>query len=141
MTALTPAAYLADQIADEMDIARLLGYRKIERPAPLLGCPNVIWGTHPDFKPEWEGALGRRFLPQWRRSWDGAGELIARCDLTVSAGATSGKAGFGYGTPSVASTSALYEEHPTKESAIRAAICKAAIAYLTAESTTAKAKP
>lgn len=126
----TPAvseAYLADQIADEMKIAQMLGYRCLERPTAIAGSPCVIWGIRGDFKPLWPGSNGRSFLPAWRRTWGAAGELIAMCNMNmvvcdkrvaVRAGALV--------------TQAEVADHPSKDDAIRYAICKVAIAYLDA---------
>ena len=140
MTATTPATYLADQIADEMTIARLLGYRKLEPVIPTVGNPNTIWGVAPDFKPEWEGATGRGMLPQWRRSWAGAGELIARYNINV---AQRGAEVPELGGVTIEAHCRISEsdlsyfefvaDHQTKEAAIWAAVCKAAIAYLSAK--------
>ncbi len=129
-----PADYLRDAIADEVTLANLLGYRNLEIPlAPE--SRSVLWGVAADFKAEWPGQLGRSMLPKWRRGND-CFELIAicnlcivTCDARVSVGAGAGKAFTGH---------AEVSQHPSKDDAIRFAMCKAAIAYLQAESSTTK---
>jgi len=132
MTTLTTARqdYLRDAIADEALIAKLLGYRALEVPNVFVNANAVIWGVRPDFKLEWQGQTGRSFLPQWRRTWDGAGELIVRCELTIVQHPAGVIVEHPYYDGEVQAT---YFAHPSKDDAIRFAMCKAAIAYLTAE--------
>lgn len=126
----TADAYLAEAIADELALAKLLGFIRLEVPSATDPKP-LIWGVHKDFRPEWEGAQGRAWLPRWRRSWDGAGELIARCNLSVMPGGTCVVVEQAYDGGDMFDTS--FSSHPTKDDAFRYAICKAAIEYLTAE--------
>lgn len=137
-----PADYLRDAIADEMAIAGLLGYHGI-------ACPQELNSNSTLF-----GHLGRTFasytgtrtvsepkvwLPKWRRTWDGAGELIARCQLSVVQ-RVSGTAidHVTVSAPFCEPAYAAFLDHPTPDDAIRSAMCKAAIAYLQAESSTTK---
>ena len=133
MTALASPAYVAEQIADELTLARLMGYRKLEPPS--AGALNpTIWGIAADFKPDWPGADGRAWLPKWRRSWAAVGELIGVCKIGVSPGDVSASASYVDSEGALIHFRELHVYHPTADDAIRAAMCKAAIAYLTAQS-------
>lgn len=131
MTTYT-AAYLREAIADEVALANLLGYRNIEVPCDPI-AKSILWGIRKDFKPDWPGQTGRTFLPKWRRSHEcfeliGICNLcIVTCDARVSVGAGAGKAFTGH---------AEVSQHPSKDHAIWFAMCKAAIAYLSNESST-----
>lgn len=139
MITLTPE-YLADAITDEVALAELLGWTVSGAPVEIT--PNVtLWGSKGRTFASSSGmgtALGpSTFLPKWRRSWAGAGELVARCQMMIMC--TDQCAGIS--CPNLPAVHASFIDHPTPDHAIRAAMCKAAIAYLTAESTTTKAAP
>lgn len=141
MTALatSPAVidgYLVAQIDDEMTLAALLGYFRLERPIPSPDFPSLIWGVRRDFVPSWPGAAGRHVLPKWRRSSE-CFELIARCKLTISTGPTGVSVqSWTGGTP----CATVYADHPSEDDAIRFAVCKAAISCLTVKSSTTSPK-
>lgn len=136
MTALpsqTAAPYLVEAINDEATLAKLLGWTVSN--APITYTPTVYL----------KGSRGRSFarsvgmamapgmmvfMPQWRRSND-AFELIARCNLNLVT--CDKRVAVEAGTSGDFVAVAEVSEHPTKENAIRYAMCKAAIAYLTAE--------
>ena len=119
--------YLAEAIADEAMIARLLGWTNQEVPTVTTKNP-FLWSTPPGYVPEWPGASGRTFLPKWRRSWEGAGQLIAQFAIDINQESVGGIARIpGY------ARSFRFAKHPSRDDALRAAICKAAIAHLTAE--------
>lgn len=132
MTALASpvSAYLADQIADELTLARLLGY-KPEAPHEIK--PNcTIWASKGTAFASFSGPGTRSndkvWLPKWRRTND-AFELIALCEMMVSCTQRS----VSVMCPGMALQFASFAEHSTKDDAIRAAMCKAAIAYLQAK--------
>ncbi len=121
--------YMTDVIADELALAKLLRYGNIV--PPIAYTPNAwLYGTKGG--ETGNGArLAATFLPKWRRTWDGAGELIAICEISIT------QSPFGVsasdGLMCSAGNTVIFTDHPTKDDAIRAAICKAAIAYLTAK--------
>lgn len=121
--------YLAEVVADELALAKLMGWANIE--PPLAITPNCwIFATH---------LLARGHdhrnasvpCPRWRRSWEGAGELIARCELCMIVSGARVAVGAGPGNDFTAE--AEFSDHPTKDDAIRYAMCKAAIAHLSAK--------
>lgn len=119
-------AYLVAAITDELTLAKLLGWAKIE--SPVVITPNCwIFGTHIAAR----GHTHRNAsvpCPRWRRDWAGAGDLIARLELNMVIGdkRIAVRAG-----EHDASTEVSI--HPNKDDAVRYAICKASIAYLTAK--------
>ncbi len=135
---LTPA-YLAEAITDEVALAELLGWTVSGAPVEIT--PNVtLWGSKGRTFAASSGMstapLGpSTFLPKWRRSWAGAGELVVRCEMMIACTQTgvfvNCRADGFHATE-------CHSEHPSKDHAIWAAMCKAAIAYLTAESSTTK---
>lgn len=126
MTALASPAYVAEQIADELALLPLLGWKNVR--APLEIAPNCwIMGTH--FLANGHTARNAStFCPRPRRSND-AFELIARCQMLISCTETSVAAS----CPDSLIVHASFTEHPSKDDTIRAAMCKAAIAYLSKE--------
>jgi hypothetical protein len=117
-------AYLTEQIADELALAPLLGWAHITAPSSIT--PNCwIFGTHHDAR----GHAGRNAsapCSRWRRD-NSAFELIARCEMMIvcAVGCVA------VNCPTRESVRADYADHPTPDDAIRYAMCKAAIAYLT----------
>lgn len=129
MTALAPSpvsAYLAEQISDELTLLPLLGWKNVQAPREIT--PNCwITGTHLLAN----GHAGRNagtFCPRFRRTND-AFELIGPCQIHIAHGQ-----GWVQATaPGIGSYLIDPDDHPTKDDAIRAAMCKAAIAYLSKE--------
>lgn len=129
MSTLPSPDYLKGVLADEMLLAKLLGWQNFEAPAVLT--PN-FWllgttrGNHDNPR------LASTFLPRWRRYWSCAGELIARCRLRVEAGEDEALVSAGHAdVPGI--YHAPYAQFPSQDDAIRWAICQAAIASLLAE--------
>lgn len=124
------AAYLIEQIDDEIAIAEMLGYTAIDPEKKTPSC--TVWG-----RKGWTlaGSTGTAAapshqipLPKWRRS-PYCFELVARCRLSISQGDGWVQAS----APGVGSVLVDPADHPTLDDAIRYAMCKAAIAFLTAE--------
>lgn len=120
-----PNPYLVQAIADELALAPLLGWYDIGRPdyATRLG---IIWGSHPDERDPIENKPTRTMMPRWRRSWDGAGELIAPFHLSI----IRHELGVIVSAPFVENVWASFAEHPTGDDAIRWAIVQAAMSVL-----------
>jgi len=139
LPAVSVDPYLAECIADELALARLLGYKP---DAPHEITPNcTIWASKGTSFASFSGPGTRSndkvWLPKWRRGND-CFELIALCKVSVMFCEDRVVAGV---TGQYMATQASFADHPTKDAAIRFAMCKAAIAYLTSESTTTKAAP
>lgn len=128
MTAATfnPATYLAEQIADEKQLAALLGWTV----KPSVSIKPGMWLEGVRGKQDGMGPPSSSSLPQWRRSWAGAGELIAPCQMMIVCTAVN----VGVSCPDQKTVHAGFSEHPSRDAAIWFAMCKAAIAYLTAKS-------
>ena len=119
--------YYSDAIDDELTIAALRHWHNFAR--PLTITPTVwIQGTH-NAKNGHKVRNGSVPMPMWRRSWSGAGDLVARCELSI---ATS-LAGVAVHAETGPTVRALYDDHPSKDHAIWFVMCKAAIAYLEAK--------
>lgn len=126
-------AYLAAVYADEMTLARLLGHGDLC--PPIEPAPNGwIWGTSHGERGS-AARLARGPLPRWRRDWSGAGPLIGRCGLHVHCNDATVSVYIGPPTVDDVEYCATYSNFLTKDDAIRYAICKAAIAHLTALAT------
>lgn len=126
MTALASPAYVAEQIADELALLPLLGWKNVRAPSEIT--PNCwIMGTH-FFANGHTARNASTFCPRPRRSND-AFELIARCQMMVSCTQRS----VSVMCPEMPLHFEGFAEHPTELDAIRAAMCKAAIAYLSKE--------
>ncbi len=123
-------AYFAESIADELEIARLLGWGNLPTLAEGMRSGYAMFGTNGGERGH-AARLGTKPMPRWRRSWDGAGELIARCNLSVMPGLTCVVVDWPYSGGDMVDTN--FSSHPTKDDAFRYVICKAAIANLTAE--------
>lgn len=123
------AEYLAAAVADEMELAKLLGWTHITAPSEIT--PNAwVFGRHLLAR----GFSGRNAsapCPRYRRAWEGAGLLIGACTLSMIVGET--RVAVGAGPANTLTFYAEFTDHPTRDDAIRYAMCKAAIAYLSAK--------
>lgn len=118
--------YLRAVFDDESRLGRLLRWGDIEVPRELT--PNGwLWGNRGE--QGLAARMARTYLPRWRRDWSSAGSLIAPCGLNILQGddtvAVTARTG-----PAVV---AVCADYPSRDAALWAAICKAAIAYLEAE--------
>jgi hypothetical protein len=123
--------YLKEAITDEVELAKLLGFGKVTRPATLtmyamLNRAGAARTGH--------GTLGSDFggvapLPQWRRNWASAGPLIGRLSLKISHDLDEGTVTVGASDRRRSVTEA-YKDHPSVDAAIWAAISRAAIQLL-----------
>lgn len=123
-TLLDQQAYLAACIADEVAIAKLLGWKNITPPAEIAPTSRILGDKFRRASIQSRTQISS-MLPRWRRAWDGVGELISLCALSIKQSergviVTSGE----HICP------ALYCEHPSKDDAIRFAMCQVAIAAL-----------
>ncbi len=128
--AASPAeAYRAEVLADELKLAYLLGWGNLPTlESAIASTGRFMFGTNKGERGT-DARLGSLPMPRWRRDWDGAGELIGRCYISMV---------YREDACGVASERGVQHwvkraDYPTRDDAIRAAICKAAIAYLTAE--------
>lgn len=128
--ALPVDPYLIAQIEDEMLLGRLFGY-KVDKPHQIT--PNVtIWATKGASFASFSGPATRSndkvWLPKWRRGND-CFELIALCEMLI----TCTGASVTVFCPDMPMQYASFADHPSRNEAIRYAMCKAAIAYLTSK--------
>lgn len=134
MTPIAPdldPAYFTALFDDELTLAKLLRHGDLSVPSKLT--PNAwIFGTSHGER-GLDARLGRGPLPRWRRDWSAAGPLIGRCELHVNCGDNQVDVYIGPPLAGEVEFSAAYADFPTKDDTIRFAICKAAIAFLTAE--------
>lgn len=119
--------YLAAAIADEIQLGRLFGY-KVQAPHEITSnC--TIWASKGSSFASFSGPAMRSndkvWLPKWRRSNE-CFELISICEMQITCTET----GVGVCCPGFPVQHAIYSTHPSKDAAIRYAMCKAAIAYL-----------
>lgn len=125
--------YLKEAISDEIELAKLLNYGKLVRPAaPTMytllqrgGGPRTARGALGS-----GGEAGTSAIPMWRRNWSAAGALISKLHLqlkhdlgegTVSAGASDRRR----------AVTEEFKDHPSVDAAIWAAVVRAAIQLLT----------
>jgi len=121
--------YLKEAITDEIELARLLGFGKVARPAQLNQYTTL---TRANASRIGRGMLGSSggastsMIPQWRRNWSAAGPLIGKLALkishdlderTVSVGASDRRR----------SVTEQYDDHPSVDAAIWTAIVRASI--------------
>jgi hypothetical protein len=124
---ITDPVYLREVFDDEVKLAGLLRWGNVEVPTTLT-CNAWLWGTHGGER-GLAARLAKTFLPRWRRCWSSAGELVALCGLNILQGRESVSVTARSGPAVVAN----FADHPSQDAAIRAAMCKVAIAYLSAE--------
>lgn len=120
-------AYRSAAVADELAIAKLLGWTSLPAHGDMMRSNHNTASLYGE--KGHAARLGSQFLPRWRRDWAGAGELIGRCGLRISPNGT----GVVVSTESGRICGAIYVDHPDKDSAIRFAMCQVAIQFLTAE--------
>lgn len=119
-------AYLRGVVDDEVRLGHLLRWTNIDVPPKLV--PNLwLWGSRGETG--LAARIAHTVLPRWRRDWAGAGELMARCDLGILQGPDTVAVSARSGAPAVV----RFADHPTRDAAIRAAMCQAAIACLSLE--------
>jgi len=120
--------YLRNAIRDEIGLARLMGFT-VAMPGVITAVTELI----PTQK------RGYRFLaptsshgalPAWRRNWNAAGPLIGELGLRVLPDDEDGSVSAGTGGRR--NVTERYEEHPSRDAAIMAAIVRAAILALEA---------
>lgn len=125
--------YLKEAIADEIELAKLLGYGKVTRPpAPTMftllsrgGAPRTghrMLGS--------DTSSGTSTLPMWRRNWSAAGVLISKLHLQLKHDLDEGTVSAGASDRRRAVTEEL-KDHPSVDAAIWAAIVRASIQLLT----------
>lgn len=124
--------YLKEAINDEVELAKLLGFGKVTRPATLtmyamLNRAGAARTGHGTLGSDLGGSAP---LPQWRRNWSSAGPLIGKLMLKISHDQDEGTVSVGASDRRRNVTEA-YADHPSVDAAIWAAIARAAIALLT----------
>ena len=114
-----PEAYLRAAIANEIELAKTIGYSRVDvPPAPTRTSPLLAQG-----KSRLETA---KHLPRWRRDWAAAGELIEQLNLSVRQDDEDGTVSVGV-RGRRRDVTERYADHPDKGAAILAAIVGAAI--------------
>lgn len=124
--------YLKEAITDEIELARLLGYGKVTRPATLNqytllqrgGTARIGRGSLGS-----DSGVGISSLPNWRRAWGGAGPLISRLALQIKHDTEEGTVSVGASDRRRGVTEA-YADHPSVDAAIWTAIVRASIQLL-----------
>jgi len=125
--------YLKEAITDEIELARLLGFGKVARPAQLNQYTTL---TRANGARTGQGMLGSSgsaptsMIPQWRRNWSAAGPLIGKLALKVSHDTDEGTVSVG-ASDRRRSVTELYADHPSVDAAIWTAIVRAAIQLIT----------
>jgi hypothetical protein len=125
--------YLKEAITDEVELAKLLRYGKVTRPANLNMYSHLIRASAARTG---HGTLGSGLgsseapLPQWRRNWSSAGALITKLFLKVSHDTEEGTVSAG-ASDRRRSVTEPYADHPSVDAATWAAISRAAIQLLT----------
>jgi hypothetical protein len=109
-----PEAYLAQAIADEIELAKASGYSKIDVPAALTRTAPLLSQSTSRLQPA-------RHLPRWRRDWVAAGELIEEFNLSIRQDEEDGTVSVGVRGRRLDVTE-KYADHPDKAGAILAAI-------------------
>lgn len=120
--------YLRAAIRDEVGLARLLGYT-VAMPSVFTAVTELI----PTKKRGYQflaPASSQDALPAWRRNWNAAGPLIGQLGLRVLPDDEDGSVSAGTGGRR--NVTERYEEHPSRDAAIMAAIVRAAILALEA---------
>jgi len=103
--------YFRTCVAQERRLARLLGHHNMEE---LHDCAGVLWD-------------GTQALPQWTRSWEACGPLLARYKFAISYS----KDNKTQDTLITVDQSVVHcSDHPSTDHALRHAIVKAAIHHL-----------
>jgi hypothetical protein len=125
--------YLQQAIADEIDLAWAKMRRRFTAPLAPTMSSDLLPGARRGAPMVSAGASRLTFStsepekpPRWRREWSAAGPLIADLGLSVRTDDEEGCVSVGTGNRRRDVTEA-YRDHPDKDSAICAAIVRAAI--------------
>jgi hypothetical protein len=124
--------YLKEAITDEIELAKLLRYGKVTRPANLTMYSQLV---RPRGARIGHGTLSSGFgsseapIPQWRRNWSSAGPLIGKLTLKISHDQEEGTVSVGASDRRRSVTEA-YADHPSVDAALWAAIVRASIHLL-----------
>jgi hypothetical protein len=125
--------YLKEAISDEIELARLLNYGKLVRPAALTmytllqraGGARIGQGTLGS-----SGDAGTSAIPVWRRNWGAAGSLTTKLFLHTKHDVDEGTVSVGASGQRRCVTES-YQDHPSVDAATWAAIVRASIQVLT----------
>lgn len=124
-----PDPYLAQAIADEMALAPLLGWGRIEQPTAITPGVYVRGSNHSTFAHE-SGietvSIGGWWLPRWRRDWS-AGELIGLLGLSIEQDDHTVKVHHQHQYAVIAA----FDAHPSRDAAIQFALVQVATQILT----------
>ncbi len=121
--------YLKEAITDEIELARLLGYGKVARPATLNQYTTLSRANNARTGQGMlsvSGGAPTSMVPQWRRNWSAAGPLIGKLALKISHDTDEGTVSVG-ATDRRRSVTELYQDHPSVDAAIWTAIVRASI--------------
>jgi hypothetical protein len=109
-----PDEYLRQAIDDEIELARVSGYLKIDVPPTPTRTSPLLAQSNSRLQPA-------RHLPRWRRDWVAAGELIEEFNLSIRQDDEEGTVSVGVRGRRLDVTE-KYADHPDKAGAILAAV-------------------